>query len=173
MAATAWPAGYCQTNCTGSGMDGLFASTDVSDDDGDSNPGITADPKSDPCSGGGACTYTYPPTTVSLFSIPPLADKVFIASRNELQISGTRMNSCTQGTGTVKVTLFDNHVIGCHIHNPAAACTSAAVSFLDQNRTIYGPTASSVASSSNPITGTAKVAQMAQGATCAQVRAAL
>jgi len=136
----------------------------------DGNPGVTANPKNDT---GPNPVYTYPPTTVTIGSTPPLADEVYVAMRNEFQATGMRMDSCTQGTGTVTVTLFENHVIGCHINNPARACTSDEVSFLDQNRTIYGPTASSVASASNPIVGTAKVAQFAYDATCADVRAAL
>jgi hypothetical protein len=159
MNTTAWPA-YCANNCT---PDGSFMAADVSDDDGDGNPGITANPLSN-------ATYTLPPTSVTLFAVPPLADQVYIVSRNEITLTGMRMNDCTHGTGTAKITLFDNHVVGCHIQNPAAGCTSAQVSFLDQNRTIYGPNASNVASPSMPIMGTATVTELAATATCADAR---
>jgi hypothetical protein len=157
---TAWPA-YCASNCT---PDGAFTAAEVTDDDGDGNPGITANPLSN-------SSYTLPPTTVSLFSIPPLADQVYIVSRNQLSITGMRMSDCNHGTGTATITLFDNHVVGCHVASPAAACTSAQVSFLDQNRTIYGPNANNVASQSMPIMGTATISQLAAGSTCADARA--
>jgi hypothetical protein len=169
--STAWPA-YCASNCTGvtcaagtcSGtMGGSFAGAAITDDDGDGFPGITANPLSN-------STYTLPPTTVSLFSVPPLADQVYIVSRNQLSISGMRKTDCNQGTGTATITLFDNHVVGCHIASPAAACTSAQVSFLDQNRTIYGPNANNVASQSMPIMGTATIKQLPAGSKCSDAR---
>ncbi|MGO9833840.1 MAG: hypothetical protein ACLP1X_06465 [Polyangiaceae bacterium] len=157
---TAWPA-YCASNCT---PDGAFTAAEVTDDDGDGNPGITANPLNN-------SSYTLPPTSVTAFAVPPLADQVYIVSRNQLSITGMRMTDCNHGSGTATITLFDNHVVGCHIASPAAVCTSAQVSFLDQNRTIYGPNANDVASQSMPITGTATVQQLAAGATCADARA--
>ncbi len=159
MASTAWPA-YCANNCT---PDGAFMASDITDDDGDGHPGITANPTSN-------STYTLPPTTVTLFTQPPLADQVYIVSRNQLSISGMRKTDCNQGTGTATITLFDNHVVGCHIASPAAACTSAQVSFLDQNRTIYGPNANNVASQSMPIMGTATIKQLPAGSKCSDAR---
>jgi hypothetical protein len=188
MDSTAWPdVNGCSANCacTGTGMGssasfsgtcGVFQGSDVTDDDGDGFPGITANPKSDPCTGGGAaCTYTYPPTSLTAFAVPPLADQVYIVSRNELSLSGMRMNSCTQGSGTAKITLFDNHVVGCHATastsatgttTPAATCTSAQVAFLDDNRTIYTASNGNAASNSNAIMGTVTVAQLSSTATC-------
>jgi hypothetical protein len=180
---TAWPdVSGCSANCacTGSGMGssasfsgtcGVFQGSDITDDDDDGFPGITANPKSDPCTGGGAaCTYTYPPTSTTAFTIPPLADQVYIVSRNELSLNGMRMNSCTQGAGTAKITLFDNHVVGCHAtagsSSSAGPCTSAEVSFLDDNRTIYTASNGNAASTSNPIMGTVTVAQLSSTATC-------
>jgi hypothetical protein len=159
MPSTAWPA-YCANNCT---PDGAFTAADITDDDMDGHPGITANPTSN-------TMYTFPPTTVSLFSVPPLADQVYIVSRNQLSISGMRKTDCNQGTGTATITLFDNHVVGCHIASPAAACTSAQVSFLDQNRTIYGPNANNVASQSMPIMGTATIKQLPAGSKCSDAR---
>lgn len=161
---TAWPAS-CSANCTPAGA---FMMSDLTDDDGDSNPGITANPKNDT---GSAPVYTYPPTSTQAFTQPPLADQVYIVSRNEIQLTGMRMNDCNHGSGTAKITLFDNHVVGCHIHSPAGACTSAQVSFLDTNRTIYGPDATHVASASTPINGTVTVQQLPASATCADARA--
>jgi hypothetical protein len=159
----AWPA-TCNSNCAGPTDYGSFATGDTTDDDGDMNPGVTANPASD-------SNYTYPPTTISLFSVPPLADQIYLTSRTELAINATRKADCTHATGTAKITLFDNHVIGCHIAKPAAACESGAVSFLDQNRTLYGPDANSRASASTPITGTATLQELPATATCADVRA--
>jgi hypothetical protein len=181
---TAWPSlTGCTANCT---PEGVFMSSDNSDDDMDGNVGITANPKNDT---GASPTYTYPPTGVTFFAIPPLADKVYIASRNVFEISGMRTTSCTSGTGTVKVTAFDNHVLGCHSLSTSTdngvtysggpgACISPQVSFLDQNRTIYGPYpvpsgcgANCIANAAHPITGTAKVVQLTSAATCADVLA--
>jgi hypothetical protein len=177
MAATAWPQiSGCPNGCTPAGS---FKSTDLSDDDGDNNPGITANPLADPCTGSGACTYSLPPTTIMAFAIPPLADQVYIASRNEIGLTGMRMSSCTDGTGTATIARFDNHVVGCHIKG-GSVCTSDQVSFLDDNRTIYGPQPvpascgnTCIATDSTPITGTVKVKQVAANATCADVRALL
>lgn len=95
-----------------------------------------------------------------------------------------RMTSCTAGTGTAKITLFDNHVVGCHANatstdgdlsftGPAGACDSSQVNFVDGSRTIYGTSQSTSTpiSPSNPVTGTVTVQQLSAGATCAQVRA--
>jgi len=159
----AWPPA-CSTGCAGGSNAGAFPSGDTKDDDGAGKPGFTANPATD-------STYTYPPTTITLFSVPPLADEVYLASRNEIAISAVRKTDCTHATGTAKVTLFDNHVIGCHIHDPAGPCSDAAVSFLDQNRTLYGPDPNNRASKSTPITGTATLVELPSTATCADVRA--
>ena len=155
----AWPAA-CSSSCT---PDGAFAASALTDDDGDGFPGITANPLS-------SSSYSLPPTTPTQAATPPLADQVYFVLRNQVQLTGVQMSSCTQGSGTAQITLFDNHVVGCHIASPAGACTSAAVSFLDQNRAVYGPDATHVASVLTPITGTATIQQMASTATCADVR---
>ncbi len=168
----AWPA-ICASNCTPAAAwaagdaAGSFTAGQVVDDDGDGFPGITANPLSN-------SNYSLPPTSITAFQVPPLADKVYIVSRNQLALSGMRMSSCTGGSGTASITLFDNHVVGCHstagAGQPAGPCTSAQVSFLDQNRTIYGPDATHVASMSTPISGTVTVEQLPSSATCAMVR---
>jgi hypothetical protein len=171
MSTTAWPSGYCTNNCADAGMYGLFATSDTSDDDVDGHPGVTAVPATDPCSGGSACTYTYAPTTLTLFAVPPLADQVYMALRSEFQFTDIRMSSCTSGSGSSKITLFDTHVLGCRIHNPSAQCWSNQISFMDQNRAIYGPTTSTVVSPTNPITGTVTVQQLVPSAGCVDARA--
>ncbi len=171
MPGTAWPqVTGCPNNCTPAGS---FMMSDLVDDDMDGKPGITSNPLSN-------ATYSLPPTTISLFNIPPLADEVYIVSRNQIALTGMRMNSCTDGSGSATVSLFDNHVVGCHIASPAGACTSDQVSFLDDNRTIYGPQPvpnscanPCIASTATPITGTVKVKQLAANATCADVRTLL
>jgi hypothetical protein len=157
MAATMWPTpAGCANNCT---PDGVFTAADVSNDDlPDTNPGITAIPVMMTNSMGG---FYYPPTAVGLGGSAPVADQVYIVSRNQLSINGMRMSDCTQGTGTATVSLFENHVIGCHISG-GSTCTSAQVSFLDQNRTIYA-----VGSGA-----TVKIKQIMTG-TCAEARAML
>ncbi len=131
--------------------------TTFPDDDGDGNPGITASP----LSGSG---YVYPPTAIGLGGSAPAADKVYIATRTSMSLSGN-WTSCTDLTGTVDVTNFDNHVVGCHIHN-GSACTSGKANtqadFIDQNRTVYTPSSA---------TFVAKA--LATGAGCADALSAL
>jgi hypothetical protein len=167
---TAWPP-YCANNCTPAGS---FTMADLSDDDGDGKPGITAYPSTD--SG-----YALPPTT-SLFA--EVADEVYIVSRNEIAISG-KSTDCVngKGTGTATITLFDNHVVGCHATNPMGQnfgtpgpCTSSQVSFLDLNRTIYGydMTMGDSISKAHPVTTTnVSVVRLPATAKCSDVRAAL
>lgn len=127
--ATAWPAA-CSTGCTPTGA---FAAGDVSpnngDDDGDTNPGITAlgvkmlTGKDD---------YIYPPSA-AIGGTP--ADQIYTVSRTALSVTSTQLD-CSTGSGTAKVTLFDNHVVGCHL-TTGSACNSTQVSFLDSNRVVY------------------------------------
>jgi hypothetical protein len=160
--STSWPPA-CATNCLASGSggnDGPFSASEVTDDDGDGHPGITANPLSN-------SNYSLPPTSITPFQVPPLADQVYIVSRNLIALSAMRMTDCTHGSGTATLSLFDNHVVGCHIANPAAPCTSDQISFLDSNRTIYGPTAGSVATSGAPLMGAVTLTELQAGATCA------
>jgi len=183
----AWPPAATAV-CTGSGKGstavftgtcGSFPGADVTDDDGDGFPGITSNPTPSSTNP----MFTLPPTHVSLGAIPPLADQLYIVSRNQLELSGMRMSSCTAGSGTAKITLFDNHVVGCHstatstngdlsFTGPAGACDESQVAFVDGSRTIYGTSESTSTpiSASNPVTGMVAVQQLAAGATCAEVR---
>jgi len=159
----AWPP-TCTTGCTPAGS---FMMAQLQDDDNDTKPAITANPSQ-------ASGYALPPTANILSQV---ADEVYIVSRNEIALNGMHAVDCYHGTGTAKITLFDNHVVGCHVtslHGTAGACSTDQVSFLDTNRTIYGydTTAGHVASPSNPIMGTVSTVQVPADATCAMARAA-
>jgi hypothetical protein len=168
MASTAWPPDCKDTgsNCTPAGS---FKASDLTNDDGvTSGGGITATPTM----GNG---YLLPPTDGLALN---KADKVYIVLRQELSITGTRMTDCNNSSGTAKLTLFDNHVVGCHVSG-GSACNSAQVGFLDQNRTKY--TNMSGASSANPpaisatnaVMGTFTTKTLSTGAKCSDVRMAL
>jgi hypothetical protein len=158
-----WPP-YCTTGCTPAGP---FMMSDLQDDDHDNNPGITATPLNN-------STYALPPTA-AIYS--QVADQVYIVSRNEIAIMGMHTTDCTHGSGMAKITLFDNHVVGCHVtslHGTAGPCNSSQVSFLDQNRTIYGydQNSGSIISSSHAVMGTAQTVQLPAGSKCSDARAA-
>jgi hypothetical protein len=104
---------------------------DITDDDGDGKPGITATPRND--------MGFYVPRT-SLAPSSPQTDKLYIVLRTALSLYGTS-TSCTDGTGTATVTHLDNHVIGCHIPDPDGGagtdCDNTAYDFIDSNTTAY------------------------------------
>jgi len=106
----------------------------------------------------------YPPTAIGLGGSAPSADKVYIATRTQVALSGA-WTSCTTLSGTADVSLFDNHVVACHIHG-ASTCTTGAANtqadFLDQNRTVY-----------KPGTATFTAQALASAATCADALTAL
>jgi hypothetical protein len=162
----AWPP-YCNDpsmNCMAAGP---FTMADLQDDDKDGKPAITATPLNN-------STYALPPTS-AIFS--QVADEVYIVSRNEIAIMGMHTTDCTHGSGTAKITLFDNHVVGCHVtslHGTAGPCSSPQVSFLDQNRTIYGydMTSGDVISASHSVTGQVSTVQLPAGSKCSDARAA-
>jgi hypothetical protein len=85
------------------------------------------------------------------------------------------LSTCSQGAGTASITLYDNHVVGCHISG-GAACTSAQVQFLDQNRQDFTDANNYAFSASSPAkNGSVGVYRFAQGLTptCADVRSML
>jgi hypothetical protein len=96
------------------------------DADGDGKPGFTGVPKT----GSG---YVLPPLIPPLIGEPDTADKVYMVSRTAMGLSGT-LSSCTEQSGTVTVTFFDNHIVGCHVTG-GDDCAAADVDFLDSNRT--------------------------------------
>ena len=120
------------------------------DSDGDTHLGITAVPKN----GGG---YSLPPT--SLLQTKH-ADQLYIASRTTTSLNGVR-DTCDSAKGTATVSAFDSHVIGCHIAG-GGDCAAGDAQFVDQNRTVFKVTNATYAAKIVP-----------DGATCAQVRAAL
>jgi hypothetical protein len=123
------------------------------DADSDGKPGILAVPKS----GGG---YVQPPTAIGLGGSAPVADSVYLVSRTEIALNG-KATSCEEQAGTAMVKYFDSHVVGCHVKG-AAECNPTQADFIDQTRTVYQATAASF-----------KSKKVADGATCADVRAAL
>jgi hypothetical protein len=127
------------------------------DAEGDGNIGITGNGKQD-------ATYTYPPTGLGLLGSAPVADKVYIASRTVVQLTG-KTTTCEEQAGTANAKFFDNHIVGCHVFNGGECTRNGAGSqadFIDASRTVYVPTA-----------GTFKSKKLADNATCADVRAAL
>jgi hypothetical protein len=97
------------------------------DIDKDGNPGYTVRPLA---TGG----YVLPPASL-MVGTPPLADSLYLASRDVVAISGKRLN-CYQEAGTADVSKLDGHIVGCHIKG-GADCTPAQIDFLDQNRIKY------------------------------------
>jgi hypothetical protein len=123
------------------------------DAEGDGEPGITAVPRT----GDG---YVLPPTGLGVGGTAPQADRVYIAFRTIIDLSGT-FTTCAELGGTVNVMFFDNHVVGCHVRG-GENCSPTQVDFVDQSRTIYRISA-----------GTFTAKQVADTATCADVHAAL
>jgi hypothetical protein len=165
---TVWPPD-CAMSATTCNSVGSFTTADLQDDDHDTSQGITATPQM----GNG---YVLPPTSTSL----PLtqADKVYIVLRQELDLSGTRSADGKTSSGTAKLSLFDNHVVGCHISG-GSDCTSTQASFLDAARTKYTTQANIMQSSpppispTNSVSGTFTMQQINNGDSCDAVRAAL
>jgi hypothetical protein len=140
----------------------LVLAADTKDDDGDGKPGITIDSN-------GTSPYSYVPTNLNYQN--DYADQVYIVSRNKLALNGT-ISSCGNASGTATVTLFENHVVGCH--DAAAASdkncadpngqtsTVTGPGFVDVHRTMYVPGTATYVSKS-----------VAATADCAAVRAAV
>jgi hypothetical protein len=123
---------------------------DAVDADGDMKPGFTATSRND-------SPYTNPPTATLGGA---KADKLYLATRTVIALHG-KLTSCEDISGTANVTMFDNHVVGCHVLN-AMDCNASQSDFVDSSRTIYTPTGA---------TFTAK--KIPDGSNCAAVRAAL
>jgi hypothetical protein len=120
------------------------------DDDGDTHPGFTATSRND-------SPYTNPPTATLGGA---KADKIYLATRTVIALKG-KLTACDTITGTATVSMFDNHVVGCHVLN-GGECNASQATFVDDSRTIYTPTGA---------TFTAK--KIPDGSNCAAVRAAL
>jgi hypothetical protein len=163
-ASTVWP-----------GSESALTADDLSDDDNDGHPGITAVPASTdgnvlPATG----IATAPP-------LSPQADKLYIALRTVLSFYG-KATSCSEIDGSAKASVFNDHVVGCHLAS-GSECTAAEWDFIDQLSTVYVgsgvtiPPSTPAASAPSEITGTfvAKTLAYDNGASvdCAAVRAAL
>jgi hypothetical protein len=122
--------------------------TDITDDDGDGEPGITDYPLSDNAMG-----YYLPAT--GLGGTAPKADKLYIVSRTEVTLYGTS-TSCTDTKGTVTVPEYNLHVVGCHDLG-AMDCMASEWQFIDGNVTVYAGTGGK----SSTITGTFESKQLA------------
>jgi len=128
--------------------------TMTTDPDADMNPGITSVPR-------GSGDYVLPPTSaLGALGIGSRADKVYLVIRHVVSAMLTR-TSCDEASGPATFMHFDNHVVGCHVSG-GAACSASEVKFIDDNRTIYSVTS-----------GTMATKIIADGSTCADVRAAL
>jgi hypothetical protein len=123
----------------------------VLDADDDGKPGFTAVPKN----GAG---YVRPPVAAAIAGAGEKADALYMVSRTALAMSGT-LSSCTEQSGAVTVTFFDNHIVGCHVAG-ADECSSEQVDFLDTNRNKLTATGGTFTSKLVPDT-----------ATCADARA--
>jgi hypothetical protein len=122
------------------------------DDDLDGESGVTVAYRGD--SG-----YDYPRTGGTLGA--ERADNPYIASRVSFSLNGT-LNSCTQATGSASFTHIDTRIFGCSLANSNQECDSGEANFLDQNCLNY--TLGSA---------TFTLVKVADGASCAQIRAAL
>ena len=169
---SAWPPD-CAAQSTTCNTTGSFTAADLVDDDMNAamHLGITVTPTPNANSNG----YYLPPTAVGLGGSAPSSDLIYIALRQEIALSGTRMTSCTDGSGSATITLFDNHVVGCHVSG-GGDCTSTQAQFLDTNRTKYTTKGSETAanpkpiSASNPAMGTFTLKQIPDTSTCADAR---
>ncbi len=118
-AATVWPASESD-----------IMASDLTDDDMDGHPGITATP----ASGGGFVL----PATAALMTPPTFADKLYLTLRTSLSLYGTS-SSCTDISGTVGVQTINNHVVGCELAG-GGDCSQPQWDFIDSNSTVYiGP----------------------------------
>jgi hypothetical protein len=150
---------------------------DLSDDDNDGHAGITATPLS---TGGNSL-----PATALSTSPPyaPKADKLYVVLRTELSMYGLA-TSCSDISGTARVALFNDHVIGCHVQG-GDDCTQAQWDFIDLISPVYVGAGVTIPASVQPpsfapagITGTFKAKVLSHdpkggGIDCAAVRAAL
>ncbi|MFO0567127.1 MAG: hypothetical protein U0263_15770 [Polyangiaceae bacterium] len=125
------------------------------DHDGDGQPGILAVPRTDP-------PFSAPPTGLfeALNPNGKRAVEVYIVTRTAVQISGTR-DSCTSASGQATLQMFDSHVLGCK-RNDGKLCSAGEADFIDQNQPKF--------TVQNAVY---EMVQLSEGATCADVRAAL
>jgi hypothetical protein len=126
---------------------------DAVDFEGDGEPGMTGFPN-------GTAPYTLPPVSLLAALTGPFADQLYVARRVNIQLEGTS-TSCTSVLGTAVVSKLDDHVMGCQVEG-GAECEPAEAQYIDDNRPVY-------------VIGDAtyEMVQVADNATCFDVRAAL
>lgn len=122
------------------------------DMDGDGRPGVTA-------AYSNAGSLEYARTSTSL--IATRADQPYAASRVSFSLSGT-VSSCTQSSGTGTFTHIDTRIFGCR-RDTGSQCSASDATFLDSNCLNYNM----------PSSATYTLVKVANGASCAAVRAAL
>jgi hypothetical protein len=122
------------------------------DMDGDSHPGVSA-----VYSNAGSLDY---PRTSTSFSATR-SDQPYVASRVSFSLNGT-VTSCTQSSGSGTFTHIDTRIFGCR-RDTGAQCSASDANFLDQNCLNYNM----------PSTATYTLVKVANGASCATIRAAL
>jgi hypothetical protein len=112
-------------------------------------------------------TSPYYLSSTALSPTSPRADQLWIVSRTQIGLSGTR-KTCqnnTPGTpdieGTADVKLIQNRIVGCEIVNDGGPCSEAEYAFIDTNTTQYVPGA-----------GTFQAKDLSDTATCADVLSA-
>jgi hypothetical protein len=114
-AAATWPA-----------SESSLAASDLADDDHDGHPGITAKPST---TGGNVLPAT------GLLPGSAQADEVYVVLRTSLALRGTG-TSCTEISGMARATLFNSHVIGCHLEG-GGECDQTQWDFVDQVSPVY------------------------------------
>jgi hypothetical protein len=124
------------------------------DVDADGNPGYTGVPRTD-----GEETVL-PPTQITVDGMAPAANLTYIVSRQAMAIDGTR-TACDTHSGSVDVSFFDNHVVGCRLET-GEECDELQTDFVDQSRMVYSVTSARY-----------EAKQVEDGASCADIRAAV
>jgi hypothetical protein len=84
-----------------------------------------------------------------------------VASRVSFSLNGS-LTSCTQSTGSGTFTHIDTRIFACR-QTSGSQCTASQASFLDQGCVDYNM----------PSTATYTLVKVADGASCATIRAAL
>jgi hypothetical protein len=125
------------------------------DHDGDGKPGIFARPRTD-------APFGAPPTSLfeALNPNGKRATAIYVATRTKVELGGQR-DTCTTASGSATVHMLDTHVVGC-LRNDNKLCSDGEVDFIDQNQPKFTIKSASY-----------KMVQLPDGASCADVRAAL
>lgn len=155
MDAVASTVGLTMTNPASDPWPASGTGVTTVDHDGDGRPGILSVPRTDP-------PYAAPPLSLlgALDPNGPRASEVYIVTRTVIQLAGTR-DTCTTASGPATVYRVDSHVVGCK-RKDGAICGQAEWQFVDDNQPRF-----------TIQSATYTMAQLPDGASCADVRAAL